>query len=79
MGESRQGQEKRDTHERARDGENAAQQPSDTAYQRRKRITVLCFTHGLWQPNGSRLSCERNPRRRKESERLIKRLAGEAT
>src|SRR5213075_2047661 len=30
-------------------------------------------------PNGSRLSCGRNARRRKAAERQIKRLAGEAT
>ncbi len=30
-------------------------------------------------PNGSRLSCGRNARRRKAVERQIKRLAGEAT
>src|SRR2546430_3906056 len=36
-----------------------------------------CFES--WPPNGSRLSCGRNARRRKEVEPQTKRLAGEAT
>jgi len=41
-----------------------------------RRLEKKAF-HGL--PNGSRLSCGRNARRRKVAERQIKRLAGEAT
>src|SRR2546426_10669628 len=44
-----------------------------------KELAEECLRGGSAPPNGSRLSCGRNARRRKETEPQTKRLASEAT